>query len=191
MNQTRPLHTDHRFISIWTEPKFGIGQRAILIKTPGGNVLWDCIALLDDETVEWIKSEGGLEAIVISHPHYYTTHLEWAKTFKCPVFISKEDTEWLSRRHSSPTEGQVFITGEGAPIFKSGVKAVKLGGHFPGSLVCLYDGRLLIADTLLMTPAGMGNWKDKPRPIGMNSFAFMWSIPNVSQLPRVRRGPCC
>ena len=32
--------------------KFGIGQRAILIQTPNGNVLWDCITLLDQETVD-------------------------------------------------------------------------------------------------------------------------------------------
>lgn len=179
-NKHAALDVDGRFISIWTEPKFGIGQRAILIKTPVGNVLWDLIAYLDDETIEWINSLGGLEAIVISHPHYYTTHLEWARTFNCPVFMSKEDEGWLSRRGGS----QMFIESEEVDIFKTGVKAIKLGGHFPGSLVCLYDRRLLIADTLLTTPAGTGNWKGKPRPKGMNSFAFMWSIPNVKSTPR-------
>jgi glyoxylase-like metal-dependent hydrolase (beta-lactamase superfamily II) len=161
------------------------------MKTPEGNVLWDCITLLDDETVEWINSQGDLKAIVISHPHYYTTHLEWAKTFNCPVYISKEDEEWLSRRHVSVTAGQVFIETEDVDILKKGVKAIKLGGHFSGSLVCLYDGRLLIADTLLMTPAGIGNWKDRPRPKGMNSFAFMWSIPNVRRAFRARYALCC
>lgn len=190
-NKHKPLDADDRFISIWTEPKFGIGQRAILIKTPAGNVLWDCITLLNDETVEWINNKGGLKAVVISHPHYYTTHLEWAKTFNCPVYISKEDEEWLCRKSASQSAGQVFVETEDVDIFKTGVKAVKLGGHFPGSLVCLHDGRLLIADTLLMTPAGMGNWKDKPRPKGMNSFAFMWSIPNVRHIPYTRYGPSC
>jgi hypothetical protein len=64
---------DDRFWCVWTEPKFGIGQRAILIKTDRGNVLWDCISFLDDETVEWVKGMGGLGAIVISHPHFYST----------------------------------------------------------------------------------------------------------------------
>src|ERR1700736_6100924 len=32
--------------SIRTEPKFAIGQRAQLIQTPAGNVLWDCLSLL-------------------------------------------------------------------------------------------------------------------------------------------------
>jgi hypothetical protein len=184
VNKHKTLDADDRFISLWTEPKFGIGQRAILIRTPSGNVLWDLIAYLDDETITWIKSIGGLKGIVISHPHYYTTHVEWAKIFNCPVYFSKEDEEWLNRR----SDAQKFIEKEEIEIAKTGVMAIKLGGHFPGSLVCLYDGRLLIADTLLMTPAGVGNWKDKPRPNGMNSFAFMWSIPNVRRLGCERRG---
>lgn len=72
-NKWEMLDGDDRFWSIWTEPKFGIGQRAILIRTPYGNVLWDCIALIDKETEVWIDGMGGLSAIVISHPHYYTT----------------------------------------------------------------------------------------------------------------------
>lgn len=34
---------------IVTEPKFAIGQQAYLIETPHGNILWDCVALIDDE----------------------------------------------------------------------------------------------------------------------------------------------
>src|SRR5436305_568310 len=54
------------------EPKFGIGQRAFLIETPSGNVLWDCITLLDEEALQHVRKLGGLMAIAISHPHYYT-----------------------------------------------------------------------------------------------------------------------
>lgn len=62
--------------NIYTEPKFAIGQRAMLIETPAGLVLWDLIALIDEETEQFIKSKGNgkLAAIVISHPHFYTTH---------------------------------------------------------------------------------------------------------------------
>src|SRR5262245_46956407 len=38
-------------IGIGTQPKFAIGQRALLVCTPDGNVLWDCISLIDDATV--------------------------------------------------------------------------------------------------------------------------------------------
>lgn len=47
-----PDEVDDRVISIATEPKYGIGQRAILLKTDHGNVLWDMIAFLDEETIQ-------------------------------------------------------------------------------------------------------------------------------------------
>jgi len=159
-----------------------------LIKTPAGNVLWDCVALLDDETIDWIKSIGGLQAIVISHPHYYTTHLEWAETFDCPVYMSEEDSKWLCREDKKSVrkfieEGKTELDIPAKDGKSTGVKAIKLSGHFPGSLVVLYDGRLGVADTLVTTPAGLGNWGKKGRPEGMNSFGFYWSIPNLIPLP--------
>ena len=39
-----------QLLGIGTEPEFAIGQRALLLQSPGGNLLWDCISLLDDET---------------------------------------------------------------------------------------------------------------------------------------------
>jgi hypothetical protein len=190
-NQWRRFEDDNRFWSIWTEPKFAIGQRAILVKTPIGNILWDCISYLDAETIERIYGMGGLAAIVISHPHYYTTHLDWAHTFDCPVYLSWEDKEWLNRLDRlgkartfiEGLEEEIEVRGE-----KTGVKALKLGGHFPGSLVCLAFGKLLVADTLVTTPSGLGGWTNGRdpgkggRPSDINTFAFMWSIPNMIPL---------
>src|SRR4051794_25487006 len=59
-------------MAIGTTPDFAIGQRAFLVRTPRGNVLWDCVALLDDATIEIVRALGGIHAIAISHPHYYT-----------------------------------------------------------------------------------------------------------------------
>src|SRR4028119_854476 len=56
--------------SIETTPTFGIGQRAILAQTPAGNVLWDCLALVDEATVDLLKGLGGLAARAIPHPPY-------------------------------------------------------------------------------------------------------------------------
>jgi len=47
---------------------------------------------------------------------------------------------------------------------------------------------LLIADTLVTTPAGKGDWSKGPdgglggRPPGMNTYSFMYSIPNMIPL---------
>ena len=67
--------------SINTEPKFGIGQRAFLIQTDGGNVLWDCVGLVDDATIGKVNELGGIAEIAISHPHYYTSMVEWSRAF--------------------------------------------------------------------------------------------------------------
>ncbi len=63
------LHSFH------TQPDFAIGERVFLVKTAEGNVLWDCAALLDEPTKVEIQRLGGIAAIAISHPHYYTTML--------------------------------------------------------------------------------------------------------------------
>lgn len=64
----------------------------------------------------------------------------------------------------------------------TGVKLIGLGGHFPGSMVALFEEGLFIADTIVTVPSGMGDWKERGRPKGMTSFVFMYSIPNVSAL---------
>ncbi|KAI2622436.1 beta-lactamase-like protein [Hypoxylon sp. NC1633] len=187
-NTWTPFSDDDRFISIVTEPKVAIGQRAILIKTPRGNVLWDCITLIDDETIDKIKGLGGLKGIVISHPHYYSTHVEWARAFECPVYMATEDMKWATQRSAYQTsvwqtELDLYIDSA-----VSGIKVLKLGGHFPGSLVLLYCRHLLIADTLVTTPSGLGSWDAdavgvaRDWPTGMNSYSFMWSIPNMIPL---------
>ena len=68
-------------IGIGTLPKFAIGQRALLLRAGGGNILWDCISLIDAATVEIVNGLGGLAGIAISHPHYYGTMVEWSRAF--------------------------------------------------------------------------------------------------------------
>ncbi|KAK3714659.1 hypothetical protein LTR37_007639 [Vermiconidia calcicola] len=168
---------DGRMWSIVTEPKFGIGQRCVLLQTSEGNVLWDCITYLDPETVEAIKAKGGLKAIVISHPHYYTTHLDWAEAFDCPVYIAAEDEEWICR---SDPDARRRLLRENFEDIAPDVCAAKPGGHFPGSLVLSWDKKLFIADTFVTVPSAYYHIN---RPPGTTSYAFMWSIPNMLPLP--------
>ena len=151
-NNTKPVDGGENLYSIWTEPKFAIGQRRILLQTSQGNVLWDCITYLDDDTVEFIKGKGGLKAIVISHPHYYTTHLDWAEIFGCPVIFAREDEEWVCREDRQGRRKLMEGTKE---EILPGVVAAKTGGHFPGSLVLLWEKKLMIADTFVTTPVSL------------------------------------
>ncbi|KAK0654432.1 Uncharacterized protein DIS24_g5257 [Lasiodiplodia hormozganensis] len=164
--------------SIWTEPKFAIGQRAILIETPEGNVLWDLITYLDPKTIDFINSRGPLRAIVISHPHYYTTHIEWARAFDVPIYTSAEDSSWFNRADLSSSPIRRLITHPVETILPN-VTAIKTGGHFPGSLVLLWKKHLMVADTFVTVPSGLYH---RDRPPGTTSYSFMWSIPNMIPL---------
>jgi hypothetical protein len=159
---------------IGTEPRFAIGQRALLVRTPGGNVLWDCIALLDDATVDLVRALGGVRAIAISHPHYYTTMVEWAHAFGCPVLLHADDREWVMR----PDPAVRFWEGETRDLADVGVEGITLarcGGHFEGGTVLHWAagaegrGALLSGDILQVVPDR--RW-----------VSFMRSYPNLIPL---------
>ena len=151
---------------ISTVPQFAIGQRALLVVTPGGNILWDCVSLLDSATIAIVSALGGLKAIALSHPHFYSAMATWGRTFDCPVFVHEADREWLAE----PDPHIQFWAGETRDISPD-VTLHRLGGHFPGSTVMHLPERrsLLTGDTLLVTWDRM-------------HVSFMWSYPNYVPL---------
>ena len=84
-------------LSVRTLPAFGIDQRAFVLRTPAGNILWDCVALFDGATEELLHGLGGLHGIAISHPHYYTTMQDWAHAFQVPIHLHAADRQWVVR----------------------------------------------------------------------------------------------
>jgi hypothetical protein len=117
--------------TIETTPAFGIGQRAILARTPDGNVLWDCLALIDDATVDLLKGLGGVANIAISHPHYYTTMVEWSRALGgVPIHLHAADRQWVTRADPAVH----FWDGDTKPIGPD-LTLVRLGGHFDGGTV--------------------------------------------------------
>src|ERR1700730_9262352 len=64
--RNRLAEEEQGLTSILTEPRFAIGQRAFVVRTPHGNVLWDCVAYLDQRTIEAVRALGGIAAIAIS-----------------------------------------------------------------------------------------------------------------------------
>ena len=157
-------------MTIETTPTFGIGQRAILARTPSGNILWDCIALIDDATIELLEGLGGVQAIAISHPHYYTTMVEWSRALGgVPIHLHEADRQWVAR----PDPAVQFWSGDTKPIAPD-VTLVRLGGHFAGGTVLHWAdwergrGVLLSGDILQVVPSG--------------HVSFMWSYPNLIPL---------
>ncbi len=158
--------------AIGSEPFFAIGQRAMLIQTPEGNLLWDCITLVDEETVTTIERMGGIAAIAVSHPHFYSTMVEWSRRFGgVPIYLHEDDREGVMR--SDPAI--IFWRGEELPLL-AGATVIRCGGHFPGAAGLHWalgaDGRgtLHTGDTISVVA-------DRRR------VSFMYSYPNLIPLP--------
>ena len=58
-------------IGIGVSPSVGIGQRALLVRTDQGNLLWDPPGFVDDDAIQRVREAGGLVAVTASHPHFY------------------------------------------------------------------------------------------------------------------------
>jgi glyoxylase-like metal-dependent hydrolase (beta-lactamase superfamily II) len=161
------IRDDHGILGIGCEPSFAIGQRALLVKSGAGNVLWDCITLLDDEIAERVRAEGGLAAIAISHPHYYTAMVEWAKTFGCPIYLHEAERKWVMRADPAVR----FWEGETREL-GGGLTLIRCGGHYEGGQVLHWGerGALLSGDIVQVIP-------------DRRYVSFMYSYPNLIPLP--------
>lgn len=161
---------------VGSEPGTGIGQRALLVEADSGNFLWDCAAFLDDDMVARITELGGLTGIAISHPHYYTTMVEWARAFDVPIHLHEKDREWIGR----PDERIELWTGDTKRVADD-LTLINLGVHFAGGTVLHFPageqgaGALLSGDIVQVNP-------------GLDSVSFMYSYPNfIPERPGVVR----
>lgn len=158
-------------IGIGIDPQFAIGQRALFLRSPTANILWDCLPLLDRAVVEAIKAWGGISAIAISHPHYYSSMVEWSRAFgDVPIYLHAADRQWVMR----PDQAVVFWEGNVKPLAE-GLTLVRCGGHFDGGTVLHWErgaegrGALLSGDIIQVTP-------------DRKHVSFMYSYPNYVPL---------
>ena len=156
---------------IATEPAFAIGQRALLVQTPSGNVLWDCISLIDQATIDAVNALGGIAAIAISHPHFYSSMVEWSRAFDAPIHLHADNRPFVMH----PDLAITYWAGETVTLLP-GVTLIRCGGHFPGSTVLHWaeggegGGALLTGDTIMVA-------QDR------RFVSFMYSYPNLLPLP--------
>ncbi|HEX7075794.1 MAG TPA: MBL fold metallo-hydrolase [Hyphomicrobiaceae bacterium] len=148
------LEYEPDILGIGTQPRFAIGQRALLLRTGHGNVLWDCISMLDAATVTLLKALGGIQAMAISHPHFYTSMTDWSRAFSVPVHVHADDREWIMR-----SDGELALwEGETLELLPD-VTLIRAGGHFAGSsmlhwargaggrgVLCASDTAYVVAD---------------------------------------------
>jgi glyoxylase-like metal-dependent hydrolase (beta-lactamase superfamily II) len=119
-----------QLLGIGSEPEFAIGQRALLLQSPGGNLLWDCISLLDDKTIAEVSARGGIRAIAISHPHFYSSMVEWSERFDAQIFLHAADRKWVMRE--SP---RIQFWEGTTQLLWDGLTLINCGGHFEGGTV--------------------------------------------------------
>jgi glyoxylase-like metal-dependent hydrolase (beta-lactamase superfamily II) len=176
------LRRDHRNVvqpiapgltGFTSEPKIAIGQMAQLIETPAGNILWNGISLIDDETVAEVERRGGLAAIAVSHPHFYSSVVEWSRAFGgVPIYLHVADHAFVTRPDAAIHHWQSETAD---PVPGSGLTLIRCGGHFAGSCVLHWPqgadgaGALLTADTIYVVADR--RW-----------VTFMYSYPNYIPL---------
>jgi hypothetical protein len=159
--------------TIDTSPSFAIGQHAHLIQTPAGNLLWESVSLWDDEAIEALRARGGVAAIAISHPHFYSSVVEVSRAFGgTPIWLHAVDRAWMMR----PDPAVRFWEGETAdPVPGSGLTLIRIGGHFPGATALLWpagaDGRGVLFSGDEPQVAADTRW-----------VSFLYSYPNMIPL---------
>ena len=173
-SEVREVEPD--LFGIAVQPGIGVGQRALVVRTPEGNLLWDPPAFIDQAAIEAVRDRGGLAAVSSSHPHMYGAIVEWSHAFGAEILLPEVDLPWLMRPDPAVRSWSGSL--EALP----GVTLVQCGGHFPGSAVVHWAagasgrGAIFVGDTLFVTA-------------GADRVSFIWSAPNRLPLPEreVRR----
>jgi hypothetical protein len=162
---------DGELLGVGTTPSLAIGQRALLVPFGDRLLMWDCITLLDDSSAGEIERRGGLAAIAISHPHYYSAMVEWAHRFGCPILLHADDAEHVVR----PDPAIEHWDGDRREL-GHGLTLLRLAGHFAGGTVLHWaggaggTGTLLSGDIVQVIP-------------DRTHVGFMYSYPNLIPLP--------
>ncbi len=160
------IEDDDGLLGIGIAPDFAIPQRALLLPTDAGNILWECVSLVTDEAVAALHARGGVERIVISHPHFYAAMVDWSEALGgVPILLHEADKAWV--RRSSPRIG--FWNGDSHRL-SDAVTLIRCGGHFPGSMALLWrdgprGGALFPGDALQVV-------------LDRRHVTFMYSYPN-------------
>ena len=163
---------DAGLTALAVDPDFAIGQRALLLPTVAGNLLWECLSLMTEDAIEALQARGGVERIIVSHPHFYAAMVDWSEALGgVPILLHEADRAWVQR----PSPRIEYWTGDRRSL-SDDVTLVRCGGHFTGSTAL--------------------HWAGGPRPGGAlfpgdamqvtgdrRHVAFMYSYPNYIPMP--------
>jgi glyoxylase-like metal-dependent hydrolase (beta-lactamase superfamily II) len=171
--QEHAVHLDEEdgIVTLSVRPAFAIDQRAFLIPHGKQNLLWECLSLVTESAVAQLRARGGVSAIAISHPHFYTAMVQWSEALGgVPVYLHEADRAWVQR----PSPCLRFWHGERLALADDLV-LVHLPGHFAGSTGLWWKsgprgkGCLLPGDALQVV-------------MDRRHVTFMYSYPNAIPL---------
>jgi glyoxylase-like metal-dependent hydrolase (beta-lactamase superfamily II) len=158
---------DDGLLGLRMSPSFAIDQRALVLSTASRRVLWESLSLVTPEAVAAATAAGPIDFIAISHPHFYSSMVEWSDALGgVPIYLHEADRQWVQR----PSSRIVFWRGD-EHVVAPGVTLIRCGGHFEGSTAL--------------------HWRDAARPAGAlfpgdalqvvadrRHVSFMYSYPN-------------
>lgn len=153
------------------KPGLAIYQRALLVRTNEGNVLWDCVPVLTDYGYRRLVELGGVQAIAVSHPHFYSGMALYADAFGANVYVHAADRQHVTHPHPRL---RFWENERLSPL--QGVTLIRGGGHFAGGTVLHWPvgaagkGALLTADIIGVVP-------------DRRYVSFLYSFPNRIPLP--------
>ncbi|GAA5067938.1 MBL fold metallo-hydrolase [Lysobacter panacisoli] len=161
------IEDDAGLLGIGIAGEFAIPQRALLLPTGAGNLMWECVSLVTDEAIAALNARGGVDRIVISHPHFYSAMVEWSEALGgVPILLHEADREWVMR----PSPRIEHWRGDTLRL-SDDVVLIRAGGHFTGSTALHWSdgpragGALFPGDALQVV-------------LDRRHVTFMYSYPN-------------
>jgi len=120
---------DDGLLAIAVDGAFAIPQRLLYLQTDAGNMLWESLGVVTDAAVDALRKAGGVDRIVISHPHFYSSMVEWSEALGgVEILLHEGDKDWVRRpsRHIRHWRGDTLA-------LSNDVTLINTAGHFPGS----------------------------------------------------------
>ena len=174
---------------------FAIPQRALHLPTDAGRILWECVSLVTPEAVAALRERGGVDRIVISHPHFYSAMVEWSEALSgVPILLHEADRAWVQR----PSPRIEHWRGDTLRLSDT-VTLLRCGGHFPGidgsnivhedpsetrEIIALYLKAQSAENPAGFSPAANNNWHMKALPANVDVRLYSSPREEAKQLAK-------
>lgn len=149
-DHTVRIEAHGEMLALGVAPAFAIDQRAWWLPTDAGNLMWEALPLVTDEAVAALQARGGVDRLLVSHPHFYASMVAWSEALgDVPILLHEADRGWIQR-----PDPRIALWSGDTLALSDAVTLVRCGGHFPGSTALHWrggphpEGALFVGDAL-------------------------------------------